>query len=138
MEQEDKKQFIIALIGAGLLLLIFIIAKPQNYIRITDNSSAEKKPSGNGCSTFIICYRKNLLNCGTFSLETPIIYIIKDNPIKEYYAILHTFWVNRENFERMQCYDNEESAQAAGYQPSKQAVEGIAAFYKLKNWDYKQ
>ena len=137
MEREDKKQLITALVGAGLLLLIFIIAKPQNFIKITDNSSAEKKSLSNGCSTFIICERKDL-NCGTFSLVAPIIYIIKDNPVKEYYAILHTFWVSKENFDKMQCYENEESAQAAGYQPSKQAVDGIAAFYKLKNWNYKQ
>ena len=125
MEQKDIKQLIKALIGVGVLLLLIVIAKPQNYIRVADNSPAEKKPLGS-CPTFIICESEKY--CGTFSLSEPIIYVLRDNPIKEYYAILHTFWVTREEHKNMQCYDSEESAQAAGYQPSEQAKKGIAAF----------
>lgn len=126
MEQKDIKRLIGAVIGVGILLLLILIVKPQNYIRIADNSPAEKKTLGNDCPRFIICESKNY--CGTFSLGAPIIYIIKDNPIKEYYAILHTFWVTKKEFQDIQCYNNEESAQAAGYQPSEQAKKGIAAF----------
>lgn len=43
MEQKDKKQLVKALIGVGVLLLLILIIKPQNYIRIADNSPAEKK-----------------------------------------------------------------------------------------------
>lgn len=119
MEQKATKQFIKALIVVGVLLLLIFIVK-----RVTDNSLTEKT-SNNGCPN-LICESKDF--CGTFSLGAPIIYIIKDNPVKEYYAILHTFWVSKEEFERMQCYADEESAQAAGYQPSDQSKEGIEAF----------
>jgi hypothetical protein len=126
MERENRKQLITALIGVGILLLLIVIFKPQNYMRISDNSTAEKKSSSYKCPSFIICESKD--DCGSFSLDAPIIYTIRDNPIKEYYAILHTFWVTKKEFQNMQCYDNEESAQVAGYQPSEQAKEGIAAF----------
>lgn len=126
MEQKDIKRLIGAVIGVGALLLLILIIKPQNYIRIADNSSDEKKTLSKGCPTFIICESKNY--CGTFSLGAPIIYIIKDNPVKEYYAILHTFHVNREKYGKMRCYNNEESAEADGYQPSEQAKKGIEAF----------
>lgn len=130
MDKKDIKQIIIALLGAGLFLLLVLIIKPQNYIKIGDILSGKNNPPTNGCPTSIICEAKDSSRCGTFSLRAPIIYIIKDNPVKEYYAILHTFWVSKKKFDRMQCYESEESAQAAGYQQSEQAKNGIAAF----NW----
>ncbi len=108
---------LIVLVGIGTILLLVALFASRDRI------------AENGCSTFLICESEKY--CGTFSLGAPIIYIIKDNPVKEYYAILHTFHVNKEEFERMQCYDNEEIAQAAGYQPSEKAKRGIAAFERL-------
>ena len=44
MEQKDIKQLIKALIAVGVLLLIILVVKPQNYIRIADNSPVKKSP----------------------------------------------------------------------------------------------
>ena len=43
MEQKDIKRLIKALMGVGVLLLLVIIIKPQNYIKISDNPPAEKE-----------------------------------------------------------------------------------------------
>lgn len=54
MEQKDKKQLIKALIGIGVLLLLILIVKPQNYLGIADNLPAKKENNtlSNGCPVF--------------------------------------------------------------------------------------
>ena len=43
MEQKDIKRLIKVLIVVGASLLLIVIVKPQNYIKISDSSPAEKK-----------------------------------------------------------------------------------------------
>lgn len=117
MEQKDKKQLIKALIGVGALLLLILIIKPQNYIRIADNSPAKEKLfANNECPIFLTYSQHGDINLpvGTifgYPTETHgnIYDIIRDDTfIMSYYF--------KDSFKKdFKCFETEEDAVAAGY-----------------------
>ncbi len=118
MEQKDIKQLIKAIIAVGVLLLLIVIVKPQNYIKISDNPPAEKKPKplDNGCFIFLTLSQHGDINLpvGTifgYPTETHgnIYDIIRDDTF-----IMSAYLI--ESFEKdFRCFETEEEAVAAGY-----------------------
>src|SRR3989338_8542789 len=116
MERKDIKQFIKALIGVGVLLLLIIIVKPQNYIRIADNSPVEEKPLINGCPIFYT-YSQH----GDINLPVGTIFGYPAKSGENLYDIIRddTFIMSAyfiESFEKdFRCFKTEDEAINAGY-----------------------
>jgi len=125
MEQKDTKWLIEAAVGVGVLLLLILVAKPQNYVRIADNSSAVKKDSiaiAMGWEVAYSCpYFLTRSQHGDINLPVGTIFgypaksgeniydIIRDDTfIMSYYFI--------EGFKKdFKCFKTEEEAVAMGY-----------------------
>lgn len=118
MTRKDIKQLIKALIAVGALFLLILIAKPQNYIKISDNSPAEKKTSSNGCPVF---YTTSPSPHGNINLPVGTIFgypaesgenlydIIRDNTF-----IMSAYFIK--DFKRdFRCFKTEDEAVSAGY-----------------------
>jgi len=116
MERKDIKQFIKALIGVGVLLLLIIIVKPQNYIRIADNSPVEEKPLINGCPIFYT-YSQH----GDINLPVGTIFGYPAKSGENLYDIIRddTFIMSAyfmESFKKdFRCFKTEEEAVVMGY-----------------------
>ncbi len=117
MEQKDIKRLVKALMGAGALLLLILIIKPQNYIRITDNSSTEKKPlANNECPIFLTTSQHGDINLPVGTIfgypsksDGKIYDIIRDDTF-----IMSAYFVK--DFERdFKCFKTEDEAMAMGY-----------------------
>lgn len=138
MAQKDKKQLIKVLIGVGVLLLFILIAKPQNYIRIGDNSSGEKKPSDNGCPIFYTPSQH-----GDINLPVGTIFGYPAESSENLYDIIRddTFIMSAyfiEDFNRdFKCFRTEDEAINAGYKKflSNQAAQKKARIEAKKFLD---
>ena len=107
MRQEYKKQLIKVLIGAGVLLLIILIGKPQ---------PTEKKTLDNGCPVFYTTSQHGDIN---LPVGTIFGYPAKSGEnlydiIRDDTFIMSAYFI--ESFEKnFKCFKTEEEAVAAGY-----------------------
>lgn len=116
MEQKDIKQVIKALLGVGVVLLLILIIKPQNYIRIADNSTAEKKTLSNGCPVFYTPSQHGDIN---LPVGTIFGYPAKSGEnlydiIRDDTFIMSAYFID--SFKKdFRCFETEEEAVAMGY-----------------------
>lgn len=117
MEHKDKKQLVKALIGVGVLLLILIV-KPQNYIRITDNLPAKNKTKtlDNGCPVFYTPSQHGDIN---LPIGTIFGYPAKSGEnlydiIRDDTFIMSAYFID--SFKKdFRCFETEEEVMAMGY-----------------------